>query len=176
MRRFVLSCLTGLAFITGHATSSRAFELSQLLNTPTSTSEEAPQLLNPTATPCLDIVSGCSVITLDQNSIELLNPELNVGIDGSLTIEALGSWTNSRSMNSHRAKVVIRLPKQLRPLALPGNKAPTSSTSHSNQTATCSEQAPANGNTLSLTQLSEVLMGQKAISQTAALFTSGCDR
>ena len=176
MRRFVLSCLTGLALMTGHATSAGAFELGNPLNEQISTSGGTPQLLNPTATPCLDIIGGCSVITLDQNSIELLNPELSVGIDGSLTIEAIGSWTNARGLNSHQAKVVIRLPKQLRPLALPSAQSRTSQTAVADKTRTCTESAVASGNNLSLTQLSEVLMGQKAISQSAALFTSGCHR
>jgi len=210
MRRFVLSCLTGLALMTGYAPSAGAFELGNLLNeqtstsegthqpgnllneqTPTSegthqpgnllneqtsTSEGTPQLINPTATPCLDIIAGCSVITLDQNSIELLNPELSIGIDGSLTIESIGSWTNAPGLYSQQAKVVIRLPRQMRPLAPPSTQSRTSQTAFADKTRTCTESPVTSGNNLSLTELSEVLMGQKAISQSAALFTSGCHR
>lgn len=178
MRRFVLSCLTGLAVMAGHPPSAGALELGNLLSAQTSTSAEALQVLNPIATPCLDIVDGCSVITLAQHSIELLHPDVSVGIDGSLTIEAIGSWTNARDLNTQQAKVVIRLPKRLRPLPLSDGRIPTTEnqTLPSDKTATCTEQAPANGNSLSLTQLSEVLMGQRAISRSAALFTPGCHR
>jgi hypothetical protein len=176
MHRFLLSCLTVLTFMTSQAPSANAFELSKILNRQNTTSEESPTLHDPKATPCLDIVAGCSVITLDQNSIELLQPELSVGLDGSLTITAIGSWTNSRGLNSHQGEVVIRLPKQLRPLVLPEVKGATRQPTLSDVKATCSEPAPVTGNPLSLTQLSEMLMGQQAISQSAALFTSGCQR
>lgn len=176
MHRFLLSCLTVLTFVTGQVPSATAFELGKIVNRQHTTSEESPTLHDPKATPCLDIVAGCSVITLDQNSIELLQPELSVGLDGSLTITAIGSWTNARGLNSHQGEVVIRLPKQLRPLVLPEAKDSTRQATLSDVKATCSEPAPVNGHPLSMTQLAEMLMGQQAISQSAALFTSGCQR
>lgn len=176
MHRLVLSCLASLTLVTGQTPNAGAFDFSHLQHDRASETHETRQLINPTATTCLDAVEGCSLISLERNSIQLLNPELSVGIDGSLTIEATASWINSRSMEAQQSKIVIRLPKQLRPLTIPTSKAISSQTRETNKMVSCNKPEAANGNTLSLNQLSEILMGQQPISRSAALFTSNCNR
>ncbi len=104
---------------------------------------------------------------------------LSLNLDGSLTITATGSWSNgSDGLGSRQAAVQIRIPRQLLPLAMPQPHAARveSRVSRESLAVGCGLSQPVEGARMSLVQLSENLMGQQPVSQSAALFTNPCLR
>ena len=178
MRAFLFRCLSGLALVNGLTTGAMAQVLSPVrLEPPVTASQQA--LVNPRATACTDLVESCGAIEIDSHSLRLIAPALSLNLDGSLTITATGNWSNgSDGLGSRQAAVQIRIPRQLLPLAMPQPHAARveSRVSRESLAVGCGLSQPVEGARMSLVQLSENLMGQQPVSQSAALFTNPCLR
>jgi hypothetical protein len=174
MHRPILCYAFSCALMIGNLPKANALGIDEFLNEQKATERQTYQLVNPTATTCLEIMQGCSVITMENNSIELRDPYVWVDTDGSLMIEAIGSWQNARSIEPQKAKLSIRLARQLRPLPLTNSINKINKTIESENA--CQQQEPSRGQPLSLSQLAQILMGGQSLSERAAVFTSPCQR